>query len=122
MCAHQRVARAKVDPTSAKYIILDLITERLVAVARGDWCDDAKEEDTNSWFCAAKQAINAIFTISPAPEKVSMEILLGHRLGIFGSQDEPLPASNSTAHSLRLSWFFFVTRTGQRSRTPLARE
>jgi len=107
-CALQRVARAKVDPTSAKYIILDLITERLVAVARGDWCDDAKEEDTNSWFCAAEQAINAIFTISPAPEKVSMEILLGHQLGIFGSQDELLPASNSTAHSLRLSRFFFV--------------
>mmetsp|Transcript_7744 Transcript_7744/g.13486 ORF Transcript_7744/g.13486 Transcript_7744/m.13486 type:complete len:1395 (-) Transcript_7744:164-4348(-) len=105
-CALQRVARAKVDPSSAKYIILDLITERLVAVARGDWCDDTNEEDTNSWFCAAEQAINAIFTISPAPEKVSMEILLGHQAGIFGSQEEA--PSSGTAHSLRLSRFFFV--------------
>ena len=104
-CALQRVARAKVDPSSAKYIILDLITERLVAVARGDWCDDDNEEDTNSWFCAAEQAINAIFTISPAPEKVSMEILLGHQVGIFGSTEEP---SNGSAHSIRLSRFFFV--------------
>ena len=103
-CALQRVARAKVDPSSAKYIILDLITERLVAVARGDWCDDSNEEDTNSWFCAAEQAINAIFTISPAPEKVAMEILLGHQNGIFGSLEEP----SNTAHSLRLSRFFFV--------------
>mmetsp|Transcript_1590 Transcript_1590/g.3412 ORF Transcript_1590/g.3412 Transcript_1590/m.3412 type:complete len:1390 (+) Transcript_1590:152-4321(+) len=103
-CALQRVARAKVDPSSAKYIILDLITERLVAVARGDWCDDDNEEDTNSWFCAAEQAINAIFTISPAPEKVAMEILLGHQAGIFGSQEEP----SNAAHSVRLSRFFFV--------------
>jgi condensin complex subunit 1 len=103
-CALQRVARAKVDPSSAKYIMLDLITERLVAVARGDWCDDDNEEDTNSWFCAAEQSINAIFTISPAPEKVSMEILLGHQAGIFGTSEEPCNA----AHSRRLSRFFFV--------------
>ena len=99
-CALQRVARAKVDPSSAKYIILDLINERLVAVARGDWCDDT-EEDTNAWFCAAEQAINAIFTISPAPEKVSMEILLGHQQCIFGD-------GSRESHSLRLSRFFFV--------------
>ena len=103
-CALQRVTRAKVDPSSAKYIILDLITERLVAVARGDWCDDENEEDTNSWFCASEQAINAIFTISPAPEKVAMEILLGHQNGIFGTLEEP----SNTSHSLRLSRFFFV--------------
>ena len=103
-CALQRVARAKVDPSSAKYIILDLITERLVAVARGDWCAEGNEHDTNSWFCAAEQAINAIFTISPSPEKVSMEILLGHQAGIFGASDEP----SATADSLRLSRFFFV--------------
>ena len=84
--------------------MLDLITERLVAVARGDWCDDDNEEDTNSWFCAAEQAINAILAISPAPEKVSMEILLGHQAGIFGSSEEP----RSAAHSRRLSRFFFV--------------
>eukprot|EP00578_Thalassiosira_sp_NH16_P013282 CAMPEP_0181126046 /NCGR_PEP_ID=MMETSP1071-20121207/27397_1 /TAXON_ID=35127 /ORGANISM="Thalassiosira sp., Strain NH16" /LENGTH=1435 /DNA_ID=CAMNT_0023211575 /DNA_START=62 /DNA_END=4367 /DNA_ORIENTATION=+ len=106
-CALQRVARAKVDPSSAKYIILDLITERLVAVARGDWCDDEAAGDTASWFCAAEQAVNAIFTISPAPEKVAMEILLGHQAGIFGASEEEQPA-NSTAHSLRLSRFFFV--------------
>ena len=103
-CALQRVARAKVDPSSAKYIMLDLITERLVAVARGDWCIDDDEEDTDTWFCAAEQAINAIFAISPAPEKVSMEILLGHQAGIFGSPEEPC----NEAHSRRLSRFFFV--------------
>ena len=79
---------------------MDLINERLVAVARGDWCNDT-EEDTNAWFCAAEQAINAIFTISPAPEKVSMEILLGHQQCIFGD-------GSNESHSLRLSRFFFV--------------
>lgn len=103
-CALQRVARAKVDQTSARYLILDLITERLVAVARGDWCMDGNEHDTNSWFCAAEQAINAIFAISPSPEKVSMEILLGHQAAIFGTPDHP----ETVTDSLRLSRFFFV--------------
>ncbi|KAL7445188.1 hypothetical protein ACHAXH_009750 [Discostella pseudostelligera] len=102
--ALQRVGRAKVDPSSARYIILDLIMERLVAIARGDWCDDNNKEDTNSWFSAAEQALNAIFTISPAPEKVAMEILLGHQAGIFGTAEDP----TESAHSLRLSRFFFV--------------
>ncbi|KAL7500027.1 hypothetical protein ACHAWT_007982 [Skeletonema menzelii] len=103
-CALQRVARAKVDPSSAKYIILDLISERLVAIARGDWCDDANVDDTNAWFCAAEQSINAIFTICPSPEKVSMEILLGHQQVIFGCPGE----SSDTASTLRLARFFFV--------------
>lgn len=103
-CALQRVARAKVDPSSAKYIILDLISERLVAIARGDWCDDDNVDDTNAWFCAAEQSINAIFTICPSPEKVSMEILLGHQQVIFGCSDE----YSSTASTLRLARFFFV--------------
>jgi len=103
-CALQRVARAKVDPSSAKYIILDLISERLIAIARGDWCDDANVDDTNAWFCAAEQSINAIFTICPSPEKVSMEILLGHQQIIFGCADD----SSSTASTLRLARFFFV--------------
>ena len=103
-CALQRVARAKVDPSSAKYIILDLISERLVAIARGDWCDDANVDDTSAWFCAAEQSINAIFTICPAPEKVSMEVLLGHQHIIFGCSEEP----SSTVSTLRLARFFFV--------------
>ena len=103
-CALQRVARAKIDPSSAKYIILDLISERLIAIARGDWCDDDNVEDTNAWFCAAEQSINAIFTICPSPEKVSMEILLGHQQVIFGSSDD----YTSTASTLRLARFFFV--------------
>ncbi|KAL7485181.1 hypothetical protein ACHAW6_010781 [Cyclotella cf. meneghiniana] len=102
--ALQRVGRAKVDPSSARYIILDLITERLVAVARGDWCEEGNQMDTNAWFCAAEQAINAIFTISPAPEKVVIEILLGHQTAIFGSQDNPCRSTDS----LCLSRFFFV--------------
>ncbi|KAL9181578.1 LOW QUALITY PROTEIN: hypothetical protein ACHAXT_010383 [Thalassiosira profunda] len=103
--ALQRVRRARVDPSSAKYIILDLIAERLVSVARGDWCNDEDVDDTNAWFASAEQAINAIFAISPSPERVSMEILLGHQAAIFGSDEEP---SNDAAHSLRLSRFFFV--------------
>ncbi|KAL7544562.1 hypothetical protein ACHAWF_007939 [Thalassiosira exigua] len=108
-CALQRVARARVDPSSAKYVILDLIAERLVSVARGDWCDDADGGDTDAWFCAAEQAINAIFTISPAPERVSIDILLGHQAGLFGTDDvEVAPGTVATANSLRLSRFFFV--------------
>ncbi len=103
-CALQRVARAKIDPSSAKYIILDLISERLVSIARGDWCDDANVDDTNAWFCAAEQSINAIFTICPSPEKVSMEILLGHQQVIFGCPEDP----SSEASTLRLARFFFV--------------
>jgi condensin complex subunit 1 len=102
--ALQRVGRAKVDPSSARYIILDLITERLVAIARGDWCEERNQDDTNAWFCAAEQAINAIFTISPAPEKVAFEILMGHHTGIFGSPENPCKSTDS----LRLSRFFFV--------------
>lgn len=102
--ALQRVGRAKVDPSSARYIILDLITERLVSVARGDWCEDGNQEDTNAWFSAAEQAINAIFTISPAPEKVAFEILMGHQTAIFGSPENPCQSTDS----LRLSRFFFV--------------
>jgi hypothetical protein len=48
---------------------------------------DADEDDTNAWVCAAEQAVNGIFAISPAPEKVSKEVLLGHQAGIFGAQD-----------------------------------
>lgn len=102
--ALQRLSRTKVDPSSARYIILDLITERLVAVARGDWCEDGNKEDTNAWFCAAEQAINAIFTISPAPEKVAFEILMGHQAAIFGSPENPCQSTDD----LRLSRFFFV--------------
>ena len=102
--ALQRVSRAKVDPSSARYIILDLITERLMAVARGDWCEEGNKEDTNAWFCAAEQAINAIFTISPAPEKVAFEILVGHHTAIFGSPENPCQSTDD----LRLSRFFFV--------------
>jgi condensin complex subunit 1 len=102
--ALQRVGRAKVDPSSARYIILDLITERLVAVARGDWCEEGDQADTNAWFSAAEQAINAIFTISPAPEQVASEILIGHQTAIFGTPETPC----RSADSLRLSRFFFV--------------
>ena len=40
----QRVVRAKIDPSLAKYIILDLIAECLVVGAHRDWCNDANEE------------------------------------------------------------------------------
>ncbi|KAL7548584.1 hypothetical protein ACHAWF_011862 [Thalassiosira exigua] len=57
----------------------------LVSLARGDWCDDTDGEDTDVWFCTVEQAINAIFAISLTPERVSIDILLGHQAGLFGS-------------------------------------
>jgi hypothetical protein len=36
VCVLQWVTRAKVDPSSSKYIILDLITQCLVVMARRD--------------------------------------------------------------------------------------
>jgi condensin complex subunit 1 len=104
-CALQRVERAQVDPSSAKYLVLEQIIERLCAVARGDWCIDSNTKDTMSWFSAAEQAITALFVISPEPEIACAEIIQGMAATTFGDNVESL---QTTCHSLRLARFFFV--------------
>merc|ERR1712238_220455 len=101
----QRIRVTTPDPNSAKYIVLELIMERLCAVAQGDWCDGSHVEDTQAWFGAAEQAIDAIFFISPIPEKVGKEIICAIERTTFGF-GHGMP--QSSCHSLRLSRFFFV--------------
>jgi condensin complex subunit 1 len=98
-CALQRVGRAHVDPSSAKYIVLEQIIERLCMVARGDWCVDENTNDTLAWFSAAEQAIVALFVISPEPEIACAEIIQGMATSTFDDDE---------CHSLRLARFFFV--------------
>lgn len=100
-CALQRVGRAQVDPSSARYIVLEQIMERLCMVARGDWCTDSSTKDTLAWFSAAEQAIVALFVISPEPEVACAEIIQGMAAATFGNDA-------SSSHSLRLARFFFV--------------
>ncbi len=100
-CALQRVGRAQVDASSAKYIVLEQIIERLCMVARGDWCLDNSTKDTLTWFSAAEQALVALFVISPEPEIACAEIIQGMATSTFGDDV-------SSCHSLRLARFFFV--------------
>jgi condensin complex subunit 1 len=103
--ALQRITRVKPDPSSAKFIILEQIVERLCSIIRGDWCDDSNVEDTKAWFGAAEQSIDAIFVICPAPELVTRFIIQGMEGSTFGfSHGTPLVS----CHSLRMSRFFFV--------------
>eukprot|EP00587_Corethron_hystrix_P002947 CAMPEP_0113307870 /NCGR_PEP_ID=MMETSP0010_2-20120614/6542_1 /TAXON_ID=216773 ORGANISM="Corethron hystrix, Strain 308" /NCGR_SAMPLE_ID=MMETSP0010_2 /ASSEMBLY_ACC=CAM_ASM_000155 /LENGTH=705 /DNA_ID=CAMNT_0000162811 /DNA_START=865 /DNA_END=2983 /DNA_ORIENTATION=- /assembly_acc=CAM_ASM_000155 len=87
-------------PGSAKSIIIDLIIERLISIARGEWCKDDTDECTLSWFSAAEQAIDAIFTVCHEPEKASAEIIVGMESNTLGNR--------TTCNSIRLSRFFFV--------------
>ena len=103
--ALQRITRVKTDPSSAKFIVLEQIVERLCSIIQGDWCDDKKTEDTEAWFGAAEQAIDAIFVICPAPEQVTRFIIIGMESSTFGfSHGTP----QVSCHSLRMSRFFFV--------------
>jgi condensin complex subunit 1 len=104
-CALQRVSRVKPDPSSAKFIILEQIIERLCSIIQGDWCDDTNAEDTKAWFAAAEQSIDAIFVVCPAPEQVTRIIIRNMEGPLFGFSND---ASKSSCHSLRLSRFFFV--------------
>lgn len=99
--ALQRIGRAKFDLSDAKYLVLERIMEELCAVARGDWCDDNKREDTLQWFPAAEQAVKALFVICPEPEKACQEIIIGMYQTTF-------KADPSTCHSLRLARFCHV--------------
>lgn len=104
-CALQRIGRGKSDPASARYIVLEQITERLCEVARGDWCVDENARDTKCWFSVAEQAIGAIFVVSTEPEKASADIIRGLEASTFGF-DSGSPFGS--CHSLRLARFFFV--------------
>ena len=97
--ALQRIGRPKVDPTDAKYLVLERIMEELCAVARGDLCNDDNKDDTLKWFSAAQEAIKALFAICPEPEKACSEIIVAmHRMTF----------EEDSCHSLRLARFFHV--------------
>ena len=100
--ALQYVARAEVDPTCAKYLVLERIIEQLCAVARGDWCVDSNQRDTLGWFSAAEQAIGALFVISPQPEASCADIVRGMHMQTFVSGNE------TECPPLRLARFFHV--------------
>ncbi|GKY94720.1 hypothetical protein MPSEU_000437500 [Mayamaea pseudoterrestris] len=97
----QRVGRAKVDPTDAKYLVLEHIIEELCEVARGEWCDDKKTKDTLAWFSTAEETIKALFVISPEPETICREIIIGMSAVTF--QD-----GYTDCNPLRLARFFHV--------------
>jgi condensin complex subunit 1 len=99
--ALQRVRRAKVDPSDAKFLVLEQIMEQLCDVARGDWCRDDNADDTLEWFSASEQAIKALFVISPEPEVASRDIILNLYSTTF-------PDGGTSCHSLRLARFFHV--------------
>lgn len=100
--ALQRVERAQVDPTCAKYLVLERLIEQLCAVARGDWCVDSNQRDTLEWFAASEQVIGALFAIAPEPEVFCADIVRGMHVNTFGSNDV------SECHPLRLARFFHV--------------
>ena len=100
--ALQRIEKAQVDPSCAKYLVLERIIEQLCAVARGDWCMDSNERDTLEWFSAAEQAISALFVISPEPEVACADIIRGMHLQTFSG------FSLDQRHPLRLARFFHV--------------
>jgi condensin complex subunit 1 len=102
--ALQRVERAQVNPTCAKFLVLDLVIEQLCAVACGDWCVDTTEKDTLQWFAAAEQAISALFVVSPEPEKSCAYIIRKMHNQTIGRFSE----SMDKCHPLRLARFFHV--------------
>jgi len=97
--ALQCVARAEVDQTCAKYLVLERIIEQLCAVTRGDWCIDNNERDTLEWFSAAEQALGALFVVSPQPEVSCADIIRGMHMQTFSATE---------CHPLRLARFFHV--------------
>jgi condensin complex subunit 1 len=97
----QRIERASIDPTNAKYLVLECIIEELCVVCRGDHCSDANTEDVLHWFSTAEHAIKALFVISPEPEIVCKNILVQMCQSTF-------PQDTTMVHSLRLARFFHV--------------
>jgi condensin complex subunit 1 len=98
--ALQRIERAQVDQSCAKYLVLERIIEQLCAVARGDWCVDSSERDTLEWFSAAEQVIGALFIICPEPEVACSDIIRGMHSQTLGGIEV------DQCHPLRLARFF----------------
>lgn len=95
----QRVSRAKVDPTDAKYLVLERIVEELCIVASGENCIDGSEADTRRWFAASENTIKALFIVAPHPEAACGEIVKSMQMRVFGSE---------SCSTLRLARFFHV--------------
>lgn len=95
----QRVPRAKIDPSDAKYLILERLMEQLCIVAQGDWCLEDNKMDTLHWFSAAEQAIKALFVICPEPEAACRSIIV--TMSNFTFQ-------NTLCHPLQLARFFHI--------------
>lgn len=95
----------RAEPGSAKALMMEQIIERLHIMARGDWCKEDDVDDTNGWFSACEQAINAIFVVADDPERVCGEIIRDMEGMTFG-----FGAGNpkATCSALVLSRFFFV--------------
>jgi len=91
--------------SSAKTLMLEQIVERLCIVIRGDWCRDHDNVDTNRWFSAAEQAINAIFVVCENPDTVCGEIIRDMEQITFGISSE---SPKSQCSIPLLSRFFFV--------------
>jgi condensin complex subunit 1 len=98
----QKVERAEVDPTDAKYLVLELIIEELCTISVGSACMDNNSADTRSWFSAAERAIKALFVICPSPEIACREILVRMFQSLFQHDDV------ETVHTLRLTRFFHI--------------
>jgi len=102
--ALQNIGRVQtnLEENSAKAIVLDQLIEALSAVTRGDWCHDDSPLDTNSWFGAAEQCINAIISICENPEEICSNIVKSMEKSILRNTSEP------TISSTRLARLFFV--------------
>ena len=97
----QRIERAQVDPTDAKYLVLERIIDELSILSQGNMCLDDSEKDTLQWFSTAEHSIKALFVISPEPEIVCKNIVVQMCQTTF--QD-----GFNSIHSLRLARFFYV--------------
>lgn len=95
----QRVSRGKVDPSDAKYLVMERIIEELHVIVGGENCRDDSEDDTRRWFSASENAIKALFTISPEPEAVCKEVIHTMQSKLFGGD---------SCSDLQLARFFHV--------------
>jgi condensin complex subunit 1 len=130
-CALQQIGRAQdVDPEgsgSAKAIVLELIVERLTQVMQGLWCRDGegessndnsenennstehnnnnkKDKDTNQWFSAAEQVIDAVFVFASKPEEICSDVLRNMMTQTFFMNN----AKGNSSSDLQLARLFFV--------------
>ena len=79
-CALKKIGRAQSLATAgnAKHIVVTDIIEKLCSVSLGSWSEvNFDGENAMAWFCAAEQAIDALFVISTCPEKESEKIIVG---------------------------------------------